>query len=108
MAERKSDNPFNRRRFCTHVGVGSLALSAAGSAGLMASFLTPNVLYETPKIFDAGTPDDYEADSLTVFPKQRAFVVCTPDHGFYAISAVCTHLGCITNWKSSEGIIVCS
>jgi cytochrome b6-f complex iron-sulfur subunit len=27
--------------------------------------------------------------------------------GFYAVSAVCTHLGCITQWKEEAKIIAC-
>ena len=27
--------------------------------------------------------------------------------GFYALSAVCTHLGCLTAWKPELGIIAC-
>jgi cytochrome b6-f complex iron-sulfur subunit len=107
VKEQEPDKSLNRRRFCTRIGIGTVVLSAAGGVGLTTSFLAPNVLYETSKIFDAGLPEDYEADSVTLFPKQRAFVVCTPEHEFYAVSAVCTHLGCIVNWKNSEGIIAC-
>jgi cytochrome b6-f complex iron-sulfur subunit len=27
--------------------------------------------------------------------------------GFYAVSAVCTHLGCVTQWKSDADMIAC-
>ena len=29
------------------------------------------------------------------------------DEGYFALSAVCTHLGCLTAWKPDLGIIAC-
>jgi cytochrome b6-f complex iron-sulfur subunit len=39
--------------------------------------------------------------------EQRVFIVRAKEGYFYALSAVCTHLGCIANWKPEEGIIAC-
>jgi cytochrome b6-f complex iron-sulfur subunit len=27
--------------------------------------------------------------------------------GFFALGAICTHLGCLTAWKQEQGIIAC-
>jgi cytochrome b6-f complex iron-sulfur subunit len=36
----------------------------------------------------------------------RIFVIHTSE-GFFALNAVCTHLGCLTAWKPELGIIAC-
>lgn len=39
--------------------------------------------------------------------EQRVFIVRAKEGYFYALSAVCTHLGCIANWKAEDGIVAC-
>ena len=70
-------------------------------------FLSPNVLYEPSPIVNAGKPDRYPPDSVTLDPASRAFTSSTSAQGFYALSAICTHLGCLTAWKPELGIIAC-
>ena len=45
-------------------------------------------------------------DSVTLLPEQQVFVVRSAE-GFMAISAVCTHLGCITQWNPAMQMIAC-
>ena len=33
--------------------------------------------------------------------------MCSSDLGFFALSAICTHLGCMTAYKPDLGIIAC-
>ena len=61
-------------------------------------YLSPNVLFEPPTTFRAGNPDLYPLNSVTFLQDQQVYIVRTAQ-GFYAVSAVCTHLGCITQWK---------
>jgi cytochrome b6-f complex iron-sulfur subunit len=56
--------------------------------------------------FRAGAPDLYPVDSVTFISDQQVYIVHTPE-GFYAVSAVCTHLGCITQWNSGSNMIEC-
>ncbi len=56
-------------------------------------FLVPNVLYEPSRRFDVGPPSDFPSGSATFLSDRRLFVFNESD-GFYAISSVCTHLGC--------------
>ncbi len=69
-------------------------------------YLSPNVLFEPPTTFRAGTPDLYPMDSVTFLQDQQVYIVRTAQ-GFYAVSAVCTHLGCITQWKPEDDLIEC-
>jgi cytochrome b6-f complex iron-sulfur subunit len=95
-----------RRQFFVRVGLGSVAVAAAGTSVFAYQFLSPNVLYEPSPVVNAGKPDRYPAESVTLDPETGIFVVNSPQ-GFYALQATCTHLGCLTAWKPELGIIAC-
>jgi cytochrome b6-f complex iron-sulfur subunit len=95
-----------RRQFFVRVGLGSVAVAAAGTSVFAYQFLSPNVLYEPSPIVNAGKPDRYPAESVTLDPETGIFVV-NSSQGFYALQATCTHLGCLTAWKPELGIIAC-
>lgn len=67
---------------------------------------TPSVLYEPSPIVSVGRPERYTVGSVTLDPSFGIFVVCAPE-GFYALSAVCTHLGCLATWKADASVIAC-
>jgi nitrite reductase/ring-hydroxylating ferredoxin subunit len=95
----------SRRRF-TAIGLGAVAIAGAGSAVFGYAFLSPNALYEPSPIVDAGKPDRYPLDSVTPDAASGLYIVHRPE-GIYTLSAVCTHLGCLTAWKPELGIIAC-
>lgn len=97
---------LDRRQFFIKVGLGSVALAAVGTGAFAYQFLSPNVLYEPSPVVNAGKPDRYPADSVTLDPQTGIFVVNSPQ-GFFALQATCTHLGCLTAWKPELGIIAC-
>jgi len=86
--------------------VGSIAVAGAGSAVFGYEFLSPNALYEPSPIINAGKPDRYAQGSLTPDPQNGIYIVHGPE-GIYTLTAVCTHLGCLTAWKPELGIIAC-
>jgi cytochrome b6-f complex iron-sulfur subunit len=108
MAEKEQikEAGLDRRQFFIKVGLGSVAIAAAGTAAFAYQFLSPNVLYEPSPVVNAGKPDHYPSDSVTLDPQTGIFVVNSPQ-GFYALQATCTHLGCLTAWKPELGIIAC-
>jgi cytochrome b6-f complex iron-sulfur subunit len=57
-------------------------------------------------VVNAGKPDRYPPESVTLDPQSGIFVVNSAQ-GFYAMQAICTHLGCLTAWKPEQGIIAC-
>ena len=95
----------SRRKFAK-LGVASIAVAGAGSTVFGYAFLSPNVLYEPSPIVDVGKPDRYPPDSVTPDPQSGIYIVRN-SQGIYALSAVCTHLGCLTAWKPELGIIAC-
>jgi cytochrome b6-f complex iron-sulfur subunit len=105
--ELEDGKPITRRYFLEAIGGGAIGIAATGSVILTAQFLSPNVLREPPSKFNAGVAEDFPAGSVTLNKEQKVFIVRAKEGYFHAISAVCTHLGCIANWKSEEGIIAC-
>ncbi len=101
------DGLLSRRYFLEMVGAGALGIAAIGSIILSTEYLSPNVVKEPPTTFKAGLPDLYPPGSVTLHKEQKVYIVRAKEGYFYALSAVCTHLGCITNWKSDEGIVAC-
>jgi len=96
----------SRRDFLARIGVGACAVAAAGSALVTLQYLDPKVLFEPPTSFRAGTPVDYPEGTVRFHKEQKAYVI-GGQGGVYALSAVCTHLGCITRHLSDEGVIAC-
>ena len=97
---------FDRREFFVKLGLGSLGIAAAGTAVFAYQFLSPNVLYEPSPVVNAGKPEGYPLDSVTLDVNSGIFIIHSKE-GFFSVSAVCTHLGCLTAWKPELGIIAC-
>ncbi|MGH9523439.1 MAG: ubiquinol-cytochrome c reductase iron-sulfur subunit [Terriglobales bacterium] len=97
---------LDRRQFFVKVGMASVAVAAAGTAAFGYQFLSPNVLYEPSPVVNAGKPDQYPPDSVTLDPATAVFIINSPQ-GYYSLQATCTHLGCLTAWKPELGLIAC-
>jgi cytochrome b6-f complex iron-sulfur subunit len=90
--------------------LGWTAFSAATASTLVATArsLFPNVLFEPPQSFKAGFPGEYNVGEVDVRWKDAfgVWIVREPDQ-FYALIAVCTHLGCSPNWLPAENKFKC-
>ena len=98
---------FSRRHFLELIGLGAIGVTAAGSIVLSGEYLSPNVVKEAPMRFKIGAPETYPPGSVTLDKDHKVFIVRAKEGYFYALSAVCTHLGCIANWKADDGIVAC-
>jgi cytochrome b6-f complex iron-sulfur subunit len=96
---------MHRRRF-VKAGTTSLAIAGVGVCVFGFRYLYPNVLYEPSPVVRAGKPEHYRVGTVTLDAKNGIFVVRAPE-GFYALSAVCTHLGCLTVYKADTSEIAC-
>jgi len=88
----------------------------AGAVGIftlgLARFMFPNVLVEPPSQFKIGPPSDYPPGSVSTKWKALygVWIVNTIYKGkpsIYALSTVCTHLGCTPNWLEGEQKFKC-
>ena len=101
-----AEDTVSRRQFFAKLGLGSLGIAAAGTAAFAYQFLEPNVLYEPSPVVNAGKPDRYPLDSVTLDVNSGIYIIHSQE-GYFSLSAVCTHLGCLTAWKPELGIIAC-
>jgi cytochrome b6-f complex iron-sulfur subunit len=106
-----ADAALSRRHFMKwSLPVGWVAFSAACASSLVATarFLFPNVLFEPPQSFKAGFPGEYNVGEVDTRWKDAfgVWIVREPE-GFYALIAVCTHLGCSPNWLPTENKFKC-
>lgn len=93
-------------------------LSVSGWAGFLAflgisvigtlRMMFPRVRFEPPSTFKAGFPGDYFVGEVSNKYKDehRVWIIRTED-GFYALLAICTHLGCTPRWLESESKFKC-
>jgi len=96
----------SRRDFLNEITVGALGIAGLGGTAVIYQYFSPNVLFEPATTFRAGNPDLFPVDSVSYLQDQQVYIVRTSS-GFYAVSAVCTHLGCVTQWKADANRIAC-
>jgi len=101
-----NDTEPSRREAFVKIGVGSICVACSGAAVFGYEFLAPNVLYEPSPVVNAGKPDRYPLGSVTQ-DQQSGIYIVHGSEGIYAMSAVCTHLGCLTDWQPELGIVAC-
>ena len=100
-----SGKDINRKGFLSWLSIGWLAFAGAtgGFFTVMIRFLFPNVLFEPPQSFKIGYPDEFTKGKVdTRFKKKHAVWIVRDDNSIYALSTVCTHLGCTPNWLEAE------
>jgi menaquinol-cytochrome c reductase iron-sulfur subunit len=81
-----------RRSFLSKIGLGSTLLAFAGQTFAFLRSLVPNVLYEEPRRFKVGAAAQF-GEGAKFLEDKRVFIF-RERNTFYAISAICTHLGC--------------
>ena len=87
-----------RRDFLTLAGRGALWATLGASLVALARFLGFTEP-QPPAIFTLDAPGAYPRDTITPVADGRAFV----EHdsgGLFAVSAVCTHLGCLVKHEA--------
>src|SRR5207342_1672187 len=93
-----------RRSFISWMTLAWAAFTASMLAAATATtrFMFPNVLFEPPPTFKAGFPNEIQVGQVDERFKQRfavwlvrtAFDQYANAEGIFALSTVCTHLGC--------------
>lgn len=102
--------PIDRRTFIKWSAVGWTAFVAAlgGYGSMIARYLFPNVLFEPVQSFRAGFPDEYQIGEVSERWKDKYGIwLVRDDEKIYALSTVCTHLGCTPNWLPNDNKFKC-
>jgi cytochrome b6-f complex iron-sulfur subunit len=100
------DKEADRRKFLSLLGAGALGVAALGTVITAVKYFEPNVFFEADTRFAIGRPADIAVGTVLVLSAQKVYVIRT-DKGFYALSSVCTHLGCMTRYDPGESRIAC-
>jgi cytochrome b6-f complex iron-sulfur subunit len=97
---------LSRRDFLTNLGFGTFLAFIGSLAAIFVRFLTPNIVTPAPGPVEIGMPDEYAIGSLTYIENARAYLG-RDAQGFYAIIAICTHLGCTPRLDANEFACPC-
>ena len=92
-----------RRRFVMASVLGFLGVNFL----MFLRFFFPRALFEPKTTFKIGYPSDFGIGVDTKFQNQYRIWVVRNTEGIFVISAICTHLGCTPDWKSSENKFKC-
>lgn len=99
-----SRQQLNRREFFGFLSLAWIAFSSAvaGLLGLAFRYSYPNVNFEPAMDFIAGFPDDYDTGVDERWKNDFGVWMVKEEGKLYALSNICTHLGCIPNWLPAE------
>ena len=99
---------ISRRNFFSVAGWAAFFVFIATSTIATLRMMFPRILYEPPSSFKAGLPEDYLVGEVSEKYKDdyRVWIVREAE-GFYALSAICTHLGCTPRWLEPENKFKC-
>lgn len=105
----ESKTSLNRREFFSYLTVGWVAFTSAvaGFLGLAFRFSFPNVNFEPEMDFFAGAPQDYDQGVDERWKKKYGVWMVKMEGQLFALSNICTHLGCIPNWLPAEKKFKC-
>ncbi len=113
-AENGDSESITRRAVLKHFSalrLGWAAFVASSGVATLATirFFFPNVLFEPPTSLTVGYPSEYgEVGTVYTQWKQRGrFWLIREAGGIFALSTVCTHLGCTPNWLAMEAKFKC-
>lgn len=99
---------MSRKNFLNVAGwFGFFSFLATATLGAI-RLMVPRVIYEPPSAFKAGYPDDFVIGEVNEKYKDEYRVwIVREQEGFYALLAICTHLGCTPRWLPSENKFKC-
>jgi cytochrome b6-f complex iron-sulfur subunit len=108
---RAAGQPVSRRGLFKYVLLAFSALATAGGV------LTPIISYLWPpkrasaesggRVAVASTVDLPEGKGEVFSVNNKPVIVIHAPEGFVAVSATCTHLGCIVFWNEQRQVIAC-
>jgi Rieske Fe-S protein len=92
--ETRNKAGVSRRDFLGKASFGAIILSSVTALAGVLRLTKPNVYYEESKKFRVGNPENYPVGFVKKLEEERIYIF-SDDNGLHAITAVCTHLGCI-------------
>lgn len=97
---------LDRRKALGVLTAAAFSIAGGGTVITTIRYMRPNVLFEPPTKVTIGTVADIPLGTLLVLVEQKLYVAHT-DQGVFAMSSVCTHLGCMTRYDAEKNAISC-
>lgn len=104
------NSPVDRRQFFSTVAAGWAIFAAAfgGLAAILGAFMAPRVDFGKSQSFRAGPLDKFPPNTVSEeFKSSQKVWIVRDSEKLFALSTVCTHLGCTPNWTDNEGKFKC-
>ena len=104
-----TDEKISRRTFVDYLLGAGLAAWAVGVIAPVVSYVWPaQKRGPGAQSVSAGKVDEFaEWQAKTVAVNGQPVLVVRTPQGFRALTAICTHLGCIVQWDASRKQIAC-
>jgi cytochrome b6-f complex iron-sulfur subunit len=97
MSKKTGDKKgVSRRDFLGLAAMGTAILGSLGALAGSFRFVKANVYAEESKKFKIGKTDNFPIGTTRKIDDKNVFIF-SDDNGLFAISAICTHLGCIVS-----------
>ncbi len=93
-----------RRRVFLAIGSALIGLASGGILWMIGSFLSGSRNRSEPDPVHFGNPDTYPVGSVAA---RGRVVLLRDEEGFWAVTAICTHLGCQPTFVPQEHRFVC-
>jgi nitrite reductase/ring-hydroxylating ferredoxin subunit len=95
---------FSRRLFLVRLAKGSLAAAGALVLGQIVRFLSYQPADEGAAVFTLGQASDFRIGTLKYVAQAQAYIGRDLE-GFYAVDAVCSHLGCLVEIGKNDTFV---
>lgn len=106
MSPKRFEEPVPRRDILGSFALGTFFLSIGTAVLGILRLPKPGVLPESASRFKVGFPDEFPMDSHRSIEKRHVRVF-RDDLGFFAISSICSHLGCIVSEEGDAESFTC-
>jgi Rieske Fe-S protein len=104
LVESTQREPISRRQLLVRFAQGSLAAAAALILGQIVRFLSYQPADEGTTVFALGQASAYGIGTLKYVAQAQAYIGRDLE-GYYAIDAVCTHLGCLVEIGKNDTFV---
>ncbi len=102
---------LSRRKFLnTLLGVGGIGGVLSVFYPIISYLIPPKITEPNVNSVKAGLSNDFPSNSFKIikFGRSPVILIKTADNQYKALSASCTHLGCIVQYKSDTKQIWCA
>jgi cytochrome b6-f complex iron-sulfur subunit len=98
--ETRNKEGVSRRDFLGLASIGAVILSSLTVLAGIFRITKADVHYEESRKFKIGKPEEFPVGIVKKLDDKKVFIFADND-GLYAVSSVCTHLGCIVHATES-------